>query len=355
MLRDDRNNRTRSRSEGPMSVPPSETLVLKTMPQDRDHLAATRSLLRLAAIDKEKMDSSFVSDGAFANAEMDANHTGQQGDQSGDTALWGLALEYAAGVALRTHVLQPVISQFPKASQSETTKFLGMNSRGESLLVVRDDGSVEQASMERIREKDGAELTKWWEDDKFLPYTDQGWSDWWVQRCHLFDPGCEMYKLVTCNGETLGVVYFERNIVDNHTFGDKGTVTLIRGMRIAPSLNPQVAHRKNLASGTSRNEIGATYKFIMSILFSHVLYMSVRYGSSAVSVNCPKVLEAERFYQSLMGPPLAFDDSGRRYFRLGSENRWKALRELFHRQVELWLKQLNRRSSTGRRKKRSQK
>jgi len=345
MFGEHKRKNVRTRGEGPMPVSFNEQVQLKTLTssgaEDPD-LAATRSLLSLAAASNESPEeSNFATNNAFANAEGDSlpNNAATEMDRS-DTSLWGLAMEYASGIALRTNVLEPTLRDFPTASQSETTRLLGMNCRGESLFVIGKDASVQQASMERIRGEDGALLTKWWEDDRFLSFTDQAWSDWWIRRCHLFDPGCEMYKLVTCNKETLGVVLYERNIVDNHKFGDNGRITLIRGIRVAPSLNPQVTKRKNLASDGA-NDDDAAYTRITDLLFSHVLYMSVRYGSNAVGVNCPKTLEAERFYESLMGPPLAFDESGRRYYRLGSEGRWKALRESFHQQVELWLEQLN--------------
>ena len=359
MFGDYRRKHVRARGEeGPVPVPHNERVQLKTLSDDPD-LSATRSLLSLAAASSDsrrqqqnnvEMQSNFATTGSLHDAANVVASAQQQDDDTDepairDSAMWGLAMEYAAGVALRTHVLEPTLSDFPNAPLDEMTRFLGMNSRGEFLLVCdggsSDDGSVvQQASMERIRGQDGALLTKWWEDDRFLSFTDQEWSDWWVKRCHLFDPGCEMYKLVTNSGETLGVVYFERNIVDNHEFGDKGRISLVRGIRVAPNLNPEVARRRKLVSA-NRDENGAVfYKRISSLLFYHVLFMSVRYGANAVGVNCPKNLESERFYQSFMGPPIAFDESGRRYYRLGSQERWKVLRDAFHQQVELWLPQL---------------
>jgi hypothetical protein len=68
--------------------------------------------------------------------------------------------------------------------------------------------------------------------------------------------------------------------------------------------------------------------------------MSLRYGSHAVAVNCPKNEAAERFYQSIMGTPVGFDESGRRYYRINQQTRWKLLQKAYHQQVDLWLKKL---------------
>lgn len=341
--------------QGPLAVSHNEQVRLRpplsSASQADGELAATQSLLSLAEAasneSKTKEEKTTADASIFVSADTNVNN--ERGGNNDSMSLWGVAIEYAAGVELRTHVLEPVLADFPNASQSETTRLLGMNSRGELLLVTDSEGRVQQASMERIRTQDEAMFANWWDTgDKFLPFTDQTWSDWWIRRCHLFDPGCEMYKLVTRGGETLGVVYFERNIVDHHEFGDKGRIALIRGMRVAPSVNPEVTQRKSLAAeGTENDNAGAAHKRIISLLVTHVLYMSVRYGSNAVGVNCPKIPETERFYQSFMGDPLAFDESGRRYYRLRSEGRWKALCEAFHQQVQLWPKQPSNTATTG--------
>lgn len=133
-------------------------------------------------------------------------------------------LEYAAGVALRTHVLEPVLEYFPDSSKAEATRFLGIySSRGEFLLLTGRD-CLFQGSIARITAADGPTMAMWWEGDKFLSYTNQTWSDWWIRRCQIFDPGCEMIKLVNDGGETLGVVYYERNIVDRLKFGKNGRI-----------------------------------------------------------------------------------------------------------------------------------
>ena len=267
------------------------------------------------------------------------------GEVPGSSKRMGLAMEWAAGMALRTEVLEPVMSQFsglPGALLPETIRFLGLYSRGELVLRGYADGIVHQGSIERVRQEDAPLVARWWEGDKFLSHTDQAWSDWWIRRCHIFDPGCEMVKLVNNGGETLGVVFYERNIVDRNSFGDDGLgrITLIRGIRVAPSLNPEVLRRRGdvtLDNVDSR----AIYKTVTSLLFYHVLFMSVRYGCNAVGVNCPKDGASEHFYQALMGPPVAFDGtSGRRYHRISNQSRWKILRKAFHRQVELWLQLL---------------
>lgn len=322
---------------GPLAVPHEQKVQLKRLQEDPD-VVATRSLLSLSAASPANNESKQESNDVHANASEEAE-------------LWGRALEYAAGATLRTLVLEPTLSDFSDASQAETTRLLARNCKGESLLITTGSShTVKQASMERIQSKDADILSAWWNDDKYLSFTDPTWSEWWVRRCQMLDPGCEMYKLKTEDGETLGVVYFERNILDHHEFGNKGRITLIRGIRVAPKFNPQVEKRKNMASSDAGNfSTGTGYKRIMSLLFHHVLYMSVRFGSNGIGVNCPKVLEMERFYETTMGKSVAFDKSGRRYYRLGNSGRWRVLRRAFHNQVELWLDQKNS-TTTGKRK-----
>ena len=151
--------------------------------------------------------------------------------------------------------------------------------------------------------------------------------------CLILDVKCTNYK--TEMGDTFGVCYLERNILDRHEFGQKGRITLIRGLRVAPQFNPHVDRRKNLTLSRDFDSEEATYTRILTLLFNHVVYLSLRYGSNAVSVNCPKILEFERFYGSIMGRPLAFDQKGRRYYRIESEDRWKVLRKAFHEQLKM--------------------
>lgn len=343
-------------ADGPMAVSHDEQVNLQrrfsapAASTDAD-VEATRSLLSLAASSNEattqeetKMELNFASFPVQFNLRDANNNSGNaamEDEASDQDDIWGLAMEYAAGVALRTRILDPALHALPNdISLSEVIRFLAMNCRGDLLFVTGSNGATQQASIQRVSKDDSAILTTWWNDDKFLSYTDEEWSEWWIRRCRFVDPGCEMYKLVTGKGETLGVVYFERNIVDHFEFGNGGRITLIRGMRIAPHLNPQVAQRKYLYTSDRKNCADEEmFHSVATLLFCHVLYMSVRYGSNAVGINCPKIPEAELFYQSLMGAPHCFDSTGRRYFRLESEGRWNALRESFLQQARIWLNQ----------------
>lgn len=324
--------RPRRGGEGPIPVPHHEKVVLRRLSEDPD-VVALRSLLSLAAASNQ--DQPITSHHTRENPEVHANAS----EQKEESELAGVKLEYETGVGLRVNVLEPVLnsSDVARASPAETTRLLGLNCRGESLFLSLEGSPnvVPQVSVQRITGEDTVMMTKWYNSDKYLPYTDQAWSDWWVQRCQLFDPGCEMYKLKTDMGNTFGVCYLERNILDRHEFGKKGRITLIRGLRVAPQFNPHVDRRKTLSSTRYFESGEATYTKILTLLFNHVVYLSLRYGSDAVSVNCPKILEFERFYESVMGPPLAFDQRGRRYYRIESQDRWKILRKAFRHQVEI--------------------
>lgn len=368
---------SRSRGDGSMPVPHDEAVHLRSISEN----AATQSLLSLSKASdtestsvavapedvNEETSSAFDYHKCVEDPEEDS--TDQAGDDfdgkhsaksffpattnfpnmatakpehgTGDPNFLGVAVEYAAGVALRNHVLNPVLDYFPDSSEAEATRFLGIYSRGEFLLFTGRDRELYQGSIARVTSLDGPTMAKWWEGDKFLSYTDQTWSDWWIRRCQIFDPGCEMMKLVNDGGDTLGVVYYERNIIDRHKFADNGRVTLIRGIRIAPPLNPEVLRRGDLAWNHSGQD-GALYMALSSLLFYHVLFMSLRYGSSAVGVNCPKNEIAERFYQSIMGAPVGYDESGRRYYRISQQTRWRILQKAYHQQVDLWLQKLNK-------------
>lgn len=270
--------------------------------------------------------------------------TTQQLSTSSD-AWFGQALEYAAGVAFRTHVLHPVLEKpLPEeltfAMRTEAPRFLGSYSSGKVVLFKNTTTSkIEEASVQRITHQDAPVLASWWEHDKVLSYTSPEWSDWWVRRCHSLDPGCEMLKLVDENGYILGVVYYERNIVDHHFLesGESTRTTLLRGIRLAPSINPEVIRRSSMSDSETFPKV--QYKGISSLLFCHVLFMSVRYGSQCVGLYSPKSEVAERFYESFMGKPKARNEvDGRLYYRMDSSSRWTILQQAFRRQISLWIK-----------------
>lgn len=249
---------------------------------------------------------------------------------------YGQPLEYAAGFALRKNILDPLKSDISDLEEGEISSKLGNYSRGQQLLLGANN-EIRHCSVKRIIHDDGITLAMWWDGDKYLSYTNEEWSDWWIRRCHLFDPGCEMVKIVNEKDETLGVAYYERNIVDKYLFeGDmRGRVTLIRGIRLEPSLNPEAVRRSNISGTKPSYEV--KYRGIASLLLCHILFTSIRYGSHGVAVNCPKNEVAEKFYESFMGPPLfCEEETGRRYYRMTADKRWQTLQEAFLRQIKLW-------------------
>ena len=283
-------------------------------------------------------------------------------DSAQQEAVWhGQSLEYAAGFALRSNLLEPSLREMTGISVSQIgqiSRFLGEYTRG-NRLYLNAANEIRQCSIRRVTQNDVATLDMWWEGDKYLSYTSKDWSDWWIDRCHLFDPGCEMVKMVNESNETLGVAYFERNVVDcnahpaqdssrtpNGTSNsstsskNKERMTLIRGIRLEPSLNPETLRRSGINGKTRSNDV--KYRGIATMLLCHILVTSIRYGTHGVGVNCPKNEVAERFYESFMGPSRAFDKgTGRRYYHMDADKRWKVLQKAFRRQLHLWMKEAN--------------
>lgn len=308
-----------------------------------DNKDATQSLLSLAKASQDpstKTNQSEVNESVANGSGNDLSGLKESSGKDASSEWFGQAMEYATGVALRTKVLEPVMKEFPNTSatvMSEAPRFLCIYSRAELLFLNRPDGIVHQGSIDRVTTLDWRNMAMWWEGDKNLSYASEEWNKWWVQRCHVFDAGCEMVKLMNESGDTLGVVYYERNLVDHHPFGSNGTITLIRGIRVAPTMNPEANRRGRI---TGEASFQAQYKGISSLLFSYVLFASLHYGSEGVGVNCPKNEVAENFYEKLMGAPVGFDKAtGRRYYRANAEQRWKLLQDSFRRQVKSWLQQ----------------
>jgi hypothetical protein len=251
--------------------------------------------------------------------------------EAANSPAWhGQTLEYATGVVLRQHILEPILQDESIKSKDEMARFLSYYCRGKLLFLPTPSGTIHIASIERVTNKDEATIASWWKDDKVLSYTGgQDWSDWWTRRCNFIDPGCEMVKLVGEDDEILAVAYFERNIVDKHGDGDR--ITLIRGIRIDPKLNLEAIRRSSVDRLPPDSPIA--YPDVAAALLCHIVFTSIRYGTQGVAVNCPKADSIEDFYQHFMGLPHHMDPlDGRRYFRL--DDRLGLLRLAFREQID---------------------
>ncbi|KAI2513975.1 hypothetical protein MHU86_359 [Fragilaria crotonensis] len=247
-------------------------------------------------------------------------------------AWYGQTLEYAAGVFLRMFVLEPIIQDESLGSvPDETTRLLSCYTQGQLLFLKNHAGVVQIGSIERATSRDGPTLATWWEIDKVLPYAEAlPWSDWWVERCHFFDPGCEMIKLMGEDGDILGVAYFERSIVDD--YGNGNRITLIRGIRVNPKFNFESIRRSNLDRNQPVQPIA--YDGVARILLHHIVFASLRFGVQGIATNCPKADSVEDFYEEYMGLPRRVDPvTGRRYYRL--DDRIELLQMAFREQMNL--------------------
>jgi hypothetical protein len=237
--------------------------------------------------------------------------------------------------------LGPVLGEYESMDEdvlTEAPRLLSLISKGH-LLFMQNGNKVGCGSIERICNTDGANIGLWYDaGDKYLSYVDESWSDWWVRRCHLFDPGCEMIKLCNLEGNKLGVAYVERNLVDRNHVGEDhgGRITLIRGIRLVPHLNREVQKRKEPLGETP--EI-FEYHGVATLLLCHIIFTSIRYGAEAIAVHPPKNERAEKFYELFMGPPmLVEEDDGRRYYRVDGDNKWKILQNCFRYQLNLFIR-----------------
>jgi len=210
--------------------------------------------------------------------------------------------------------------------------------------------------MERVVQADGPTLLEaWWrEGDLVLSHTNPKWSAWWIQRCNLFDAGCEMVKLQEKkSGVVLGVAYFERNtncIFSNSTNGNisvenqanvqekrneknlatSNRITLIRGIRVKPKYNCSVLKRLDASS----KEV--EYPGILSALFHAILLQSLRYGTNGVGVSSPKSEMMESFYKTNMGSSSYRDpNDGRQWFQINSQQRFQLIQTAFREQLQL--------------------
>lgn len=253
-------------------------------------------------------------------------------EEASNSPAWhGQTLEYATGVVLRQYILEPLLQEERIHGKDEIARFLSHYCRGKLLFLPTSSGAVHLANIERVTNKDEPTLASWWNQDKVLSFTGgKDWSEWWTQRCNFIDPGCEYVKLVGEDDETLAVAYFERSIIDKHGEGDR--ITLIRGIRIDPKLNPDAIRRSSRDRLPQESTIA--YPDVAAALLCHIVFTSIRYGTQGVSVNCPKADSIEDFYQHYMGLPHHIDPlDGRRYFRL--DDRLRLLRLAFREQVDL--------------------
>lgn len=251
---------------------------------------------------------------------------------------YGQTYEYAAGVAMKKHILEPIMLQQQASTNSEgtaeTARFLSHYAKGQVVMMLNASSGIHLACMERVTKTEVPTLHTWWDTDKTLSYTGnmRDWSEWWVRRCSLFDPGCEMIKLKTMDekNRTLGVVYFERSVVH-----DGQRMTLIRGFRIDPSLHPEAARRSSKERSTEHIN---SFPGVAAALLYHVLFTSIRYGTEGVGVNSPKDDTIEDFYQHFMGMPESISPvDGRRFFRINANDRLSLLRTAFSEQVNFML------------------
>ena len=306
----------RPNQNGPVAIPRGEKVQLRT--------STSIGRTTVTSVNKTKENSVASPQEPILPSRTEASNS---------PAWHGQTLEYATGVVLRQYVLEPILQEEGLMAKDEMARFLSHYCRGKLLFLPTSSGAVHLASIERVTSKDELTITSWWNEDKVLSYTGgKDWSEWWTQRCNFIDPGCEYVKLVGEDDQTLAVAYFERSIFDKH--GEGGRITLIRGLRIDPKLNPDAIRRSS--RDRLQRESPIAYSDVAAALLCHIVFTSIRYGTQGVAVNCPKADSIEDFYQHFMGLPQHIDTlDGRRYFRL--DDRLGLLRLAFREQVDLKL------------------
>lgn len=344
-------------SDGPVSIPRWDRIQLRNCNNHTNaHVPTTISLK-----DKQLSAPTTTPSQEFQTAEVQSPPT----MEAANHPTWsGQTLEYATGKSLRQQVLEPLLTETftDDIPEEEASRLLSYFAKGQIILLEKkcedndDTDKVAISSMERVVQADGPTLLEaWWrEGDLVLSHTNPEWSDWWVQRCNLFDSGCEMLKLQEKkNGVVLGVAYFERNtncIFSNSTNGIIGVenqasvqekrneknlatsnrITLIRGIRVKPKYNCSILKRLDATS----KEV--EYPGILSALFHAILLQSLRYGTNGVGVSSPKSEMMESFYKTFMGSSSYRDpNDGRQWFQINSQQRFQLIQNAFREQLQL--------------------
>jgi hypothetical protein len=289
----------------------------------------------------EASSSNFSTD-----AEQDENDSSQASYDQNGLPIFKEPIDYAAGLALRNAIIQPLLKEVPEELRPEVPHLVSLHYLGKCVYIYGSSTGVLQVKVEFITRYDSANIASWWGLDKVLSYSSLEWSEWWTQKCCQPDPGCEMIKLVLLTGEILGVAYLERNTAIDHHNTVTGKhenikISLVRGIRVAPPFNMEVKRRINVISDSpsslAEDEQPLAFRGIASALLSHMICSSLRYGSLCIGVHSEKNEMAERFYQRHFGAPLRISDrDGRQFFLMTPEAKWKFLRGIYRRQISMW-------------------
>lgn len=291
-------------------------------------------------------------------------------------------MDYAAGLALRNGILIPMLSRKidGPVEATELTSDLGNYFRGHRVLVVQDPDQVDNGNfvtvkMTNISPKDSSVVRSWYANsifqgggDKFLSYSNEAWSNEWIDRCKDIESGVEMIKLVSTIPQSssstreilLAIALVESNTISSTTEGlllskDTSAIkalsesiesqhnrslprsTIIHGIRLAPFCNPDVSNRASFCLDHIQARsisVDETHNFpllpcrhtdLLAYLLEHILNRSLLHGTSNIIVHCPKQTMFENFYRSTMGEPVVQDENGRYVFHLASKDRMNAI------------------------------
>jgi hypothetical protein len=287
----------------------------------------------------EESSSNFSTDD-----EQDEDDSSQASYDQYGQAIFKEPIDYAAGLALRNAIIQPLLQEVPEELRTEVPHLVSLHYLGNCVYIYGGTTGVLQVKVDFVTRYDAPNIASWWGLDKVLSYSSLEWSEWWTQKCCQPDPGCEMIKLVLQTGEILGVAYLERNTtIDHHNTAtgkhEKIKISLVRGIRVAPPFNMEVKRRINVASGSPSltEDEPLAFRGIASALLSHMICSSLRYGSLCIGVHSEKNEMAEQFYQRHFGVPLRISDrDGRQFFLMAPDAKWKFLRGIYRRQISMW-------------------
>ena len=279
--------------------------------------------------------------------EQDEDESSQASYDQNGSPIFKEPIDYAAGLALRNAIIQPLLKEVPEELRPEVPQLVSLHYLGNCVYIYGGSTGVLEVKVEFVTRYDSANIASWWGLDKVLSYSSLEWSEWWTQKCCQPDPGCEMIKLVLLTGEILGVAYLERNTtIDHHNTAtgkhENIKMSLVRGIRVAPPFNMEVKRRINVVASDSptslaEDEQPLAFRGIASALLSHMICSSLRYGSLCIGVHSEKNEMAERFYLRHFGVPLRISDrDGRQFFLMTPEAKWKFLRGIYRRQISMW-------------------
>lgn len=180
-------------------------------------------------------------------------------------------------------------------------------------VLLNSVGQPVLAQISQVNPADAVQVDEWYKfNENGKPhYQDQKWHEWWLDKISNGEPGNKIFKIEVDN-EIQGIMMIRPSL---NNYSDKRLITLVRGLRIAPSCNRQFDKNPD-------------YKGVGSALIAYAAVESLKEGNVGIGINSSK--GAEGFYEKICGPSkeLAYDGI-RSFFSLTDNARLEFLIKQF--------------------------